>query len=141
MKKYISFIYEIYSLDSDEIIDFLDELPDIITLYRGIFVEKGRKINKRNLGINWSLDYDFVSKLPYQKSFEFDYDEDYDLCIVIADFNKNDIDIEKTIHKRTNMIWQNEDEIIVKQDSKPKIIDIEYIEIDSDIQKIEWDDL
>lgn len=147
-------INEVYSKDIEQIKTFLSELEFPLTLYRGLLLEKGEKINKKNLGIHWSLDEDFVNNLYYYETFGGNKmpSEDYNFYVIEAEFNRDDIDFEGTIEKRlikdTGHFWDeltgeliqnpdmeyhpysHEDEILVKPTSKPKIINVEEVYLD-----------
>lgn len=148
--KFIYFLNETYSNDKNEIRNFIDDLDDEITLYRGLIIPKDDdKINKDELGVHWSLDEYFVRNM-----FEYDTfrsNDDYYLYVITAIFKKSDIDIDGTINARfikdskhfwdeltgefvenNDMIYHpysHEDEILIKKESKPNIIDIEKIEL------------
>lgn len=147
-------INEIYSSDKDSIINFLNELPDKIRLYRGLILSKDiMSINKDNLGIHWSLNDYFVRNMFEYDTFKI-YDKDeYNLWIIEAIFMKSDIDFEGTIEKRLikdkGFFWDeltgemifndfddiehhpysHEDEILVKDSSTPEIIKIDKIDL------------
>ena len=121
--------------------------------HRVLLLEKGGKINKKDLGVHWSLDEDFVRNLYYYETFGGNKiaSEDYNFYIITAEFDEEDIDFEGTIEKRlikdaghfwdelTGELIQNpdmeyhpyshEDEILVKPASKPKIIDVEEVSL------------
>lgn len=145
---------ETYSINKDEIIDFLNDLPDKIILYRGLIVPKEKKtINRKSLGVHWSLDEYFVKNMFEYDTFKIYDKEDYNLWFIEAIFDKSDIDFEGTIEKRiikdNGFFWDeltgemifndsdeikqhpysHEDEILVKSNSKPKIIKIEKIKL------------
>lgn len=145
---------ETYSEDKDEIIEFLNDLPEEITLYRGLIVPKEKKtINKKSLGVHWSLDEYFVKNMFEYDTFRIYDREDYNLWFIEAVFNKSDIDFEGTIDKRiikdSGFFWDeltgemiendsdgikqhpysHENEILVKPNSTPKIIKIEKIKL------------
>jgi len=147
---YYNQLRETYSSDKNEIIDFLDNLPNVITLYRGLILPiDDKRINKNNLGVHWSLDKYFVENLFRYESFTSD--EDYVLVVIEAEINKEDINIETTIDKRLikniGLFWDeltgemiqnddmeyhqysHEDEIIIKSETKPKIKYIKEITI------------
>ena len=147
-------INETYSSNIEQIKEFLSELEFPIILYRGLLIDKGGKINEKKLGSHWSLDEFFVRNLFYYETFggnRGEVSDDYNFYVITAEFNKNDIDFEGTIQKRlikdkghfwdelTGELMQNpnmefhpyshEEEILVKSTSKPKIINIEKIDI------------
>ena len=144
-------INEVYSSNIEQIKEFLSELEFPLILYRGLLLEKGDKINKKKMGVHWSLDKDFVTNLFYYDTFGGNRisSGDYNFYVVIAEFVKEDIDFEGTIEKRlikdsghfwdelTGELIQNsdmefhpyshEDEILIKNSSKPRIIDIKKL--------------
>ena len=152
--KYVKFfkdykrVYETYSSNKENIIKFLDNLPNDIILYRGLIIEKGSYVNKNLLGINWTLDEYFAKNLHEYETF-FSRMEDEDLYVVTAKFKKSDIDYDGTIKKRlikdSGFFWdeltgemienddmefhpyQHEDEILINDNAKPVIISIDKI--------------
>lgn len=146
---------ETYSSNKQEIIQFLNSLPNKIKLYRGLIVPKVKKtINKKKLGIHWSLDEYFVRNMFEYDTFKIGSEiEDYNLWVITAVFNKSDIDYEGTLDKRlikdTGFFWDeltgemiqndsddiqkhpysHEDEILVNPNSNPEIIKIEKIKL------------
>tara|TARA_R110000772_G_scaffold20466_2_gene56702 strand:- start:22282 stop:22776 length:495 start_codon:yes stop_codon:yes gene_type:complete len=143
---------ETYYSNESDIINFIDELPNKIILYRGIIVPKDNdKLNKDKLGIHWSLDEDFVKNMIHYDTFDYGNEiEDYFLYIIESEFNKSDIDIEKTIDKRLitkkifidelsdeviendNMDYhpfEHEDEIVIKEESIGSILNITKIDL------------
>ena len=141
-------LHETFSSDKEDIVKFLDDLPDDIILYRGLIIEKGSSINKNSLGTHWTLDEYFAKNLHEYETF-FSKMEDEDLYVVTAKFKKSDIDYDGTIKKRfikdNGFFWdeltgemienddmdfhpyQHEDEILIKGDVTPVIISIDKI--------------
>lgn len=151
IRKFQEFINEkVYTNDISEIEDYLNDLPDTIILFRGIFIEDESGINMDELGEHWSEDYMFVRNMYHYSTFTPSGDDI--LFIITAKFNKSDIDIKKTIDKRlikdSGHFWdeltgefienpemeyhpyEHEQEIIIKKESKPYIIKVDKIELD-----------
>jgi len=145
---------EVYSKDKDKVEMFLSQLEFPLRLYRALIIEKGEKINKKDLGVHWTLDEDFARNLFYYDTFGGATDEileDYNFYVITAEFNKDDIDFQETINKRliknSGHFWDeltgefienpdmlyhpysHEDEIVIKRKSNPNIINIEKIDI------------
>ena len=147
-------INEVYSSDRNEIEMFLSQLEFPLRLYRALIIEKGEKINKKDLGVHWTIDEYFARNLFHYDTFGGASDEileDYDFYVITAEFNKDDIDFDETINKRliknSGHFWDeltgefienpdmlyhpysHEDEIVIKIKSNPNIINIEKIDM------------
>lgn len=93
-----NFIKETYSKDKEEILSFIEELPDPIILYRTLFLAPGEEINKNSLGESWSLDYNFAENAYHYTSF---YPNGDDIMkIITIQIPKSYIDIDKTVERR-----------------------------------------
>jgi len=146
-----SMVNETYTSDRNQIVNFINELDDKIVLYRGIFVRKGEKLNRKKLGIHWSLDEDFVDNMFHYDTFKLGGSlQDYKMYKVFVVVDKKYIDIESTIDKRlikdSGHFWDeltgelienpdknfhpysHEDEIILLKNVKYDEIDIEKID-------------
>jgi hypothetical protein len=96
--KLTDFLKEAYSKDKEEILNFIEELPDPVVLYRTLFLTKGEKINKNQLGESWTLDYNFAENAYHYKSF---YPNNDDIMKIIhIEVPKRLIDIDKTVDRR-----------------------------------------
>lgn len=104
LTNFLRFITETYSKDKEEIIEFLDELPEKLTLYRALFLVRGEKINKKKLGESWTLDYSFAQNSYHYQSFL--QRGDSIMKIIHLEIPKSFIDIDKTIDRR--LITDNE---------------------------------
>lgn len=146
-------LFEAYSKDREEIVDFIDALPNKVYLYRGLILSEHEDVDKDNLGIHWTFDKYFAENIYQYETFKAN--EDYRLIVVSAVFDKKDIDVEKTIDKRlikdSGHFWdeltgelieftdmddedifhpyEHEDEVIIKPEAKPIKIDFEEVEI------------
>lgn len=102
--KLTDFLKEAYSKDKEEILNFIEELPDPVVLYRTLFLTKGEKINKNNLGRSWTLDYNFAENAYHYKSFYPNSDDIMKIIHIVVP--KEYIDVEETVNVR--LITDNE---------------------------------
>lgn len=124
-------------LDAEKHLDYflnyeLRDIDNIIRLFRVVFIESNGIINTEDLGRHWT-------------NYEFDSD-DIDIIrrtmdsngkpyIIVADFNKQDIDIIHTL--KNQMMYPHENEFYIKEDVNPikyKIYKFSYIE-NEDLKK------
>lgn len=101
--------------ESEEIVEseiqYLTNLPDEIKLYRIIFADNKKEINKDKLGSHYSDDKE---SLIQNSSFAIGYGECKFLLTITA--KKNQIDIENTLHNR--ILYPNENEITIRNNGK-----------------------
>lgn len=101
--------------ESEEIveseIEYLTNLPDKIELYRIIFADSKKEINKDELGSHYSDDKE---SLIQNSSFASGYGEFKFLLTIKA--KKDQIDIHNTLHNR--ILYPNENEITIKNNGK-----------------------
>lgn len=144
--------FEIYSSDKNKILEFINGLDDELILYRVLIIKKDDdNIDKDNLGIHWTLDENFADNI--YRYGTFGHIRDCYLYKITVEIKKEDIDIGETIEVRhvkdNKFFWDeisgemienddmdghpysHEDEIILKKDAKPKIINIDKIDGDS----------
>ena len=93
-----NFIKETYSKDKEEILRFIEELSDPVELYRTLFLTKGERINKNNLGRSWSTDYNFAENAYHYKSFHPNNNDVMRIIHIMVP--KSFIDVEETINVR-----------------------------------------
>lgn len=119
---HLSHMEDIDKVDAatDKIIAALTTPEDTVTVYRGI--ELGPEDVEPDLekpGICWTFDKDTAERFVMQ----FDDDNpDFAPCILIAKFNKDDIDVLYSVAANTDE--PDENEIRVYKDAEP--IEIEY---------------
>lgn len=91
---------------------------DEIYLDRVVFLRDIKELNKDSLGIYWSdhfVDDHLIDTLKEEVPIkDLDEKEPY---VITAIFNKQDIDLQTTMINK--IIWEEEEEITVKKDSKP----------------------
>ena len=108
--------------DLESLLEWLNGLPDTITLYRLLYLTEEEKINKEELGDHYS---DNKKELLYNHhnkgSIYGDYGENAILLTVKV--NKDQIDILNTLHN--NIMYPHEQEITLKDKGKgTTLIDI-----------------
>jgi len=108
--------------DLQSLLEWLNELPDTITLYRLLYLNEGDEINKEELGDHYS---DNKKELLYNHhnkgSIYGDYGEN--AILITVKVNKDQIDILNTLHN--NIMYPHEQEITLKDKGKgTQLIDI-----------------
>lgn len=102
-------------IESEEIVDseveYLNNLPDEIELYRIIFADSKKEINTDELGSHYS---DNKESLIQNSSFATGYGDIKFLVTILA--RKEQIDIHETLHNR--ILYPNENEITIKNNGK-----------------------
>tara|TARA_R110002110_G_scaffold61995_3_gene173490 strand:- start:112 stop:561 length:450 start_codon:yes stop_codon:yes gene_type:complete len=108
--------------DLESLLEWLNGLPEVITLYRLLYLNEGDEINKEELGDHYS---DNKKELLYNHhnkgSIYGDYGENS--ILVTVKVNKDQIDIFNTLHN--NIMYPHEQEITLKDKGKgTQLIDI-----------------
>ena len=111
--------------DLQNLIEWLNGLPEIITLYRLLYLHDEDEINKEELGDHYS---DNKKELLYNHhnkgSIYGDYGEN--AILITVKVNKDQIDILNTLHN--NIMYPHEQEITLKNKGKgSQLIDIKEI--------------
>lgn len=108
--------------DLQNLLEWLNGLPDTITLYRLLYLNEEEEINKEELGDHYS---DNKKELLYNHhtkgSIYGDYGEN--AILITVKVNKDQIDILNTLHN--NIMYPHEQEITLKDKGKgTTLIDI-----------------
>ena len=111
--------------DLESLLEWLNGLPDTITLYRLLYLHEEDEINKEELGDHYS---DNKKELLYNHhnkgSIYGDYGEN--AILITVKVKKDQIDILNTLHN--NIMYPHEQEITLKDKGKgTELIDIEKI--------------
>jgi len=108
----------------------LGDLKGTIRLFRVVFIEESESINEEDLGRHWTnyeLDEDDIDTIRRT------VDSQGEPYIIVADFNKSDIDVLCTL--RTQILYPHENEFHIKKGIKPisyriyKFSDIEKMDL------------
>lgn len=117
--------------DAEEHLDYfieheLGDMKGTIRLFRVVFIEDGQTINENDLGRHWThyeLDDDDIDTIRRTM------DSQGEPYIIVADFNKSDVDIFYTL--KTQILYPHENEFHIKDGANPikyKIYKFEDIE-------------
>ena len=111
--------------DLQSLLEWLNGLPDIITLYRLLYIEDNKSLNKEELGDHYS---DNKKELLYNHHNKGSIYGDYgdNTILLTVKIKKDQIDIFNTLHN--NIMYPHEQEITLKEKGKgTELIDIEKI--------------
>lgn len=92
-------------------INYLNQLPDEIELFRIVFADNKSQINKNEPGAHYS---DKKKELIANSSYATGYGDNKYLITVVA--SKEQIDFQNTLHNR--ILYPNENEITIKNNGK-----------------------
>jgi len=111
--------------DLESLLEWLNDLPQTITLYRLLYLHEGEEINKEELGDHYS---DNKRELLYNHHNKGSiYSDSGDKVILLkVEVEKNQIDIINTLHN--NIMYPHEQEITLKDKGKgTTLLDIKEI--------------
>ena len=105
--------------DLQNLLEWLNGVPDTLTLYRLLYLNEGDEINKEEMGDHYS---DNKRELLYNHhnkgSIYGDYGEN--AILITVKVNKDQIDILNTLHN--NIMYPHEQEITLKDKGKGAIL-------------------
>jgi len=110
--------------DLKDLIEYYNKLPDILKLYRLVFLKSKKDLNRLELGSHYVIDKNILINSHYDKML-YDYNK-YDEAtpyIITVEVSKSKIDFDETINN--NLAYPNEAEITLKNKGKgSKIIEL-----------------
>lgn len=106
----------------EKALDIMNYIRNNNILYRVIAVENKEDIDTDNLGKHYTISKDRIDDMFLD---QIGIDLDSPMYLVSVEVDKSNIDVEKTIKKVTE--WSHEDEVLLKDDSNVKIINIEKL--------------
>lgn len=106
-------------------------LPDEFWLYRVIFIDNEKDFKLNNLGKHWTIEVDNIFDDEWIENIRETNDLKGNPWIIRAKFKFEDINQENTL--KNNILYPHEEEITLKDNSKPIEFDIFKLE---DIRKI-----
>ena len=108
--------------DLQSLLEWLNGLPDTITLYRLLYIDEDKEINKEELGDHYSTDKKELLYNHHNKgSIYSDYGEN--AILITVKINKDHIDTINTLHN--NILYPHEQEITLKDKGKgSQLIDV-----------------
>jgi len=117
--------WAIYDLKS--LLEWLNGLPDTIILYRLIYVDEERDIDKEDLGTHYSHIKKDLLHNHYSKGSIYSNSEMGDNALLLTvKIKKDQIDIFNTLHN--NILYPHEQEITLKNKGKgSELIDVSLI--------------
>lgn len=109
-------------IELDNLIEWYKSLPEVLELFRIIYVDDYDEINKEEPGSHYSLEKE---SLLDSNDFTYGYGDIKILMTIIT--KKTNIDVQQTLSN--NILYPNEKEITLKKNGKgTKIINLEIIE-------------
>jgi hypothetical protein len=111
--------------DLQSLLEWLNGLPDTITLYRLLYIDEDKEINKEELGDHYSTDKKELLYNHHNKGSIYGGDWG-DPVLLTVKIDKNQIDIFNTLHN--NIMYPHEQEITLKNKGKgSELIDVSQI--------------
>ena len=111
--------------DLQSLLEWLNGLPDTITLYRLLYIDGDKEINKEELGDHYSTDKKELLYNHHNKGSIYGGHWG-DPVLLTVKINKDQIDIFNTLHN--NIMYPHEQEITLKNKGKgSELIDVSQI--------------
>jgi hypothetical protein len=107
----------------DKFPDGFNGIPNNITLYRMVVLDSPNDLNKNNLGYSWFTNPNRIDNLDFKQ--QLSHLQGKNTYLITGQTLLSNIDIGRTLFQR-DMVWI-ENEIVVKDDSKVKLLSLKKI--------------